>query len=364
MRQTIALFLDAYRDLNARKLFWVTLVISAVIVSCLAVLGVENDTLTFFGWRWDREDGSFFYRYVVLSTFVMGIWLSWGAVILALVSTGGVFPDLIVSGAIDLYLSKPISRLRLFLTRYIAGLMFVTIQLVVFCTGCFFVVGLRAHDWRPSLFLAIPYVTLLFSYVYGFCVLLGVVTRSSISALLLTIVLWLAFSFIARVDIWTSMLHKGMDLTIERATTDIHWLKEREIPQVEREKRLLDLRPGILRKRVQLDEDRIAEVTSNLKTVRKIHRALGFVHTILPKTFETNNLLDRRLIKDDEIPEAASSGGAPPVMGVNMKELQVASHDVQMAARQESPIYIIGSSLLCEAVIVSFAAWIFCRRDY
>ena len=45
------------------------------------------------------------------------IWLAWIALILALASTAGIFPDLMTAGSIDLFVSKPIGRLRLFLTE-------------------------------------------------------------------------------------------------------------------------------------------------------------------------------------------------------------------------------------------------------
>ena len=31
MTQTMAIFLDAYRELNSRKLFWITLILSGVV---------------------------------------------------------------------------------------------------------------------------------------------------------------------------------------------------------------------------------------------------------------------------------------------------------------------------------------------
>ena len=44
--------------------------------------------------------------------------------------------------------------------------------------------------WEPRLFLAIPIVLCLFSYLYAISVLLGVITRSTIATLLLTVLLW------------------------------------------------------------------------------------------------------------------------------------------------------------------------------
>ena len=103
----------------------------------------------------------------------MGVYLTWVAAVLALISTSSMFPDFLTGGSIDLYLSKPIGRVRLFFTKYVSGLMFVALQVSVFAVGSFLVLGWRGHSWEPSLFLAIPIVVIFFSYLYGICVLLG-----------------------------------------------------------------------------------------------------------------------------------------------------------------------------------------------
>ena len=41
MTQTIALLVDAYRELNAKKLFWVTLILSGVLVGAFACVGLD-----------------------------------------------------------------------------------------------------------------------------------------------------------------------------------------------------------------------------------------------------------------------------------------------------------------------------------
>jgi ABC-type transport system involved in multi-copper enzyme maturation permease subunit len=362
MRQTAALFLDAYRDLNARRLFWVTLALSCAIVLALAAVGVDADGISLFGWRWERDDAEFYYRAMVLSFIIVSIWLSWGAVILALISTAGIFPDLIASGAIDLYLSKPISRLRLFLTKYAAGMMFVTLQLTIFCTGCFVVVGLRAHEWRPSLFLAIPYVALLFSYIYAVCVLLGVWTRSTIAAVMLTILFYLMVCGVSILNVSIATFHAGLDLKVAHAQAHIRRIDSKTKPFSWVEKWL----PGTVPKEREQSLKLIAEAEDELKWVRVVHRIAGQLHRVLPKMRETNNLLDRELISDNELFSEMHARGEvpPPIGGVEPRDMQTAIYEVQKAVRSESPGYIIGSSLICEAVVVALAAWIFCRRDY
>src|SRR5207237_9963707 len=56
----------------------------------------------------------------------------------------------------------------------------------------FLVLGLRGGAWEPALFLAVPLVVLMFSYLFAVCVLLGVLTRSTVAALLLTLLFWSA----------------------------------------------------------------------------------------------------------------------------------------------------------------------------
>ena len=196
MNKTLALLLDSYRELNAKRLFWIVLLLSGLVVGAFAILGLKDDTITLFWWKTPlRADvlsyisPATFYK-DLFEYFGIGFWLSWIGNILALVSTAGVFPDFLAAGSIDLYLSKPISRVRLFLTKYVGGLIFVTLQVAIFSTCCFLVLGLRGHSWQPAIFLAIPLVLLVFSYLFSICVLLGVLTRSAIAAMLLTLLIW------------------------------------------------------------------------------------------------------------------------------------------------------------------------------
>ena len=196
MSATLAIFLDAYRGIKARKMFWIVLAISLLVVVSFAALGIDESGLTVgpwglkFGPTTNDLDPGVFYK----SLFVgLGIefWLSWIATILALVSTAGIFPSLMASGSIDLLVSRPIGRWRLFLTQYSAGLLFVTLQIAIFCVASFLVIGVRGGLWEPGLFLAIPIVVCFFSYLYCVCALLGVVTRSTVASLLLTLLFWL-----------------------------------------------------------------------------------------------------------------------------------------------------------------------------
>ena len=194
--QTLALLAAAYRELNARKLFWVTMGINLLVVALFASLGINERGVSFLVWTFDADffntkiiSPELFYKWQFV---IWGIpwWLSWIATILGLVTTAGMIPDLITAGSIDTLLSKPIGRVRLFLTKYVSGLLFLALQVLVFTTGCFLVIWIRGGAIEPRLFLAVPIVVLFFSYLFAFCAFVGMVTRSTMAALLLTILFW------------------------------------------------------------------------------------------------------------------------------------------------------------------------------
>jgi hypothetical protein len=385
--QTVAIFVDAYRELNAKRLFWVTLVISAAFIGAFALVGVTPSGISVLKWKFDVPMASFAYRWV-FDFVIVGIWASWAAVILALVSTSGVFPDLMSGGAIDLYLSKPISRLRLFLTKYASGLLFVLLQTSVFSTIAFLVMGTRAHEWRPSVFLIVPLVTCMFSYLFAISVLLGVVTRSSIAAVLLTVLVWGFFFLVS----WSENQILQAKLWMSREAQ----LYEQAVANLDRQiaeagdKATFDtgfgVKTGLLRVRRDRAVKDEAERRSQAETLETVHKIFFHVATVVPKTSQTVNVLSRKLFTDEEIDE--TTGGPPrnsPVLrgarprrgggggggdddvldrGQRADAIRDAAVEGKLALRDRSLSWVIGTSLAFEAIVLMIAAWVFCRRDY
>ena len=223
MIQTLALFWDAYRELNAKKMFWITLALSGLVVAVFACIGINDQGLKVVVWQLyipelstQEISAATFYKRMFVS-FGIKFWLAWVATILALISTGSLFPDLMTSGSIDTLLSKPIGRLRLFLTKYALGLMFVALQVLVFCFVSFLVLGIRGGVWEPGLFIAVPMVVLLFSYLFAVCVLLGVWTRSAMAAILVTILLWFGLYLINTTDSFLLMIRAETEVQVDQA---------------------------------------------------------------------------------------------------------------------------------------------------
>ena len=70
----------------------------------------------------------------------------------------------------------------------------------MFSLACFVLIGVRGESWEPRLFLAIPIVTAIFSFLFCVSTLLGILTRSTIASLLVTLLIWFMIFIVNAAD--------------------------------------------------------------------------------------------------------------------------------------------------------------------
>lgn len=378
MRLFRAMLLDSYRELNSKKLFWMILAMSGMVVLVYASIGFDETGMSmFFGlMHVENEfltDGSFLASLVyrsIFSTFMVGIWLAWIATILALVSTTTIFPDFVSGGAIDVVLSKPIRRVTVFFMKFATSLLFVLLQVTLFCVGVFLCMGIRLGDWEWKIFAAIPVVTLFFSYLFSVNVLFGVWTRSALAALLITMMLWTSLWSVNQSETVLNLIRTQMIMEVEHADESIAKLEESyaalETDQTEQNA------PARQRIKSELESSR-EERDSTLETIGKIdnwYTPIRAIRTVMPKTAETIALLDRWLRRDTDVnlfdllqgKVARDDSGAFRV--TDTSDDREAQRRVQHEYDAKSEVFLIGSSLVFEALVLSLACWIFVRRDY
>ena len=387
MKQTLALFLDAYRELNHRRLFWITVVLSGLVVVAFAAIGNDEEGLTFLHWSipFPLVSTAFipkadFYKFI-FSSLGIGYWLSWLATIVALISTASIFPDFVDRGSIDLMLSKPISRMRLFLTKFATGLLFAGIQVTVFTIASFFVIGLRGGDWEPWILVAIPLVVVFYSYLFAVQAVIGLLTRSVIASVIGVMLFWIVVSLVQSGDTVTLAWRVTQEITVEKREVRYDNLKERteaaealrsdlamrfdagdrsieeELAEATRE---ADLRAGrLLASGEELEEER--EI---LASARQVNWWFHSANTVLPKTSETINIVTRLLVKHAGMQTPGEEDQSIRQFGemVGRGEFNQRFE----AARDESHSYlwILGTSLGFEAIVLAFGVWRFSRRDY
>jgi hypothetical protein len=383
LTQTGALFVDAYRELNARKLFWITLSISAAVVLGFAAVGINPRGITFLWWEFPHPflnsrqlPGPLLYKFV-FATLAIPIWLAWIANILALISTASIVPEFLAGGAIELTLSKPISRLRLFFTKYATALLFAALQVTVFTVACFLLIGIRGGAWEPRLFLAIPIMILFFSYLYCVCTLLGMLTRSTIAALLLTLLFWMVIAgaqstegvflmfkvrnqlqeqkLMAKLEAAQAQLAKNADQTAKLPQED---QANRNRYTLAREATLVD---------ISNREKQLESIRSTGRIVRRGQDISFAVVTVLPKTGQTVELLKRSLLSIEDLqrfdnPNARPDGGfGDEEVPVNTK---VVVRRMEEELRSRTIAWVVGTSLLFEALVLAISARVFLRRDF
>jgi hypothetical protein len=370
MTQTWALLLDAYRELNAKKLFWITLVIAGAVVGAFAAVGINERGITLLWWEFEGQINTrvlpahLLYK-GLFASLAIPIWLGWIASILGLVSTAGIIPDFIAGGAIELSLSKPIGRTRLLMTKFASALMFMFLQVSVFSLACFLVIGLRGKTWEPRLFLAIPIMVMFFSYLYCVCLLLGLITRSTIASLLLTLLFWVGVFSVNTCEGIFLTLRESNSVRVEALEKRVARLQEREnarAPEAQGET------PPARSAPVEQAERELAEARSNGVTIRRGHAISMGVKAVCPKTSETSDLLQRALLSRGEREmfrqlfepnrrDASDEDEDPfdrPGVGGRVEE----------ALLGRSLLWVIGTSLAFEAVVLGIGAWLFARRDF
>ena len=378
MRVFKAMIIDAYRQLSAAKLFWLTLGLSILVVLLYGSIGFNDAGMTMLFGLFEVESefitkGSPWARGLYLgiySNFLITIWLSWVATVLALISTCSIFPDFVSEGSIELSLSKPISRIHIFAMKFFVSMLFVMLQVSIFCFGIFLCVGLRIGEWNWMIFIAIPIVTLFYSYLFSVTVFTGMITKSGIAALLVTGVFWMS--------LFSVSLSEGA-LTAIVTSEEVQLELYRD--GIEKQQIMLD---EIIAKspedfRIKKKQERIDYlITANedaqefLGKIRPWQTRISWVLTLLPKTSQTIGLLDRWLSNEDGFDLAA-------IMRGDMSELEemeeidstsrLALHRETNKRMQEeydgrSLWYVVGTSVIFECFVLGLASLIFCRRDF
>lgn len=404
LTQTTAMLVDAYRELNSKKMFWISLILSGLVVASIACVGINNKGLTILWWTisLDILNTSFlspasFYKFVFIQ-FGFNFWLAWIASILALISTASIIPDLVAGGSIELSLSKPIARVRLFLTKYATALLFTGLQVGVFTLASFLVIGVRGGSWEWSIFLAIPLVLLFFSFIYCVCALLGLVTRSTIAALLLSVLFWF-FLFLINISERTVLLFKlnaedriasaerelgnlpelisrSKDRIVTFSTpkegeTDAERLK-REANKATEEAKLAGHEM-----RVTTRQQSLTEYKSTSDTLNKWHGMLFGIKTVFPKTSETMGLLERQLTSLNEFQKFSDAqeereddrrsrrrGNASGVTVETNEPSPSVARKVEEVLRSRSVFWVLGTSVMFEVLVLFICCAIFVRRDF
>ncbi len=125
----------------------------------------------------------------LLTWFLDKVVLSIGLLIAILV-TANVVPQTFEPGTLNLLLSKPMSRTALFLAKFFGGCMFIALCASLLFVGLWLWMGLGLRVWERSVLISIPLYIVVFAIYYSVSAFTGLVTRSTILAIVATGLFW------------------------------------------------------------------------------------------------------------------------------------------------------------------------------
>jgi ABC-type transport system involved in multi-copper enzyme maturation permease subunit len=98
---------------------------------------------------------------------------------LAIFATAHLVPRMQEKGTIDLYLARPVGRVRLLLSRYVAGLILAASNLIYLMGSIWLIVAWKTHVFNSRFLLAGSIIFLVIAVLLAFAFLIGVFTSST-----------------------------------------------------------------------------------------------------------------------------------------------------------------------------------------
>jgi hypothetical protein len=231
--------------------------------------------------------------------------------------------------------------------------------------------------------------------LFAFCTLIGVTTRSTIASILLTVLFWFvcwgvnyAEFHLFRFRVAFAAHARAMERQVWQSDADL--VEAKAHPSLTSVFGIRQRRIRARRETAQQQAEELRKFVDKLDTFYVFARAVA---TVVPKTGETVDLLDRKLFSDADIAELRDAGKdnrffppdpprspRPPTTNPaeeEAREIEDAreleqrreveretADEVHQAERSRSIPWIIGTSLGFELVMLCWAGWVFQRRDY
>ncbi len=209
-----ALFEDAFRQVLDDKVFRLLVVLAIVLILPTFLIGIRPEGISLlFGWKvytYAEVSGAFGQaaaqspdiqvRFIQgLQDGIVGGLAGTVGLLFCIAATAFFVPRMLEKGAADTLFSRPVGRFTLLLARYCAGVLFVAVLSFLLVLGMH--IGFRlVSGWSDPAFLwSALTLTYVFALVHSVSVAVAVFTRSSIAAILTTLLFF----------VFTGCVHQG-----------------------------------------------------------------------------------------------------------------------------------------------------------
>ncbi|HUP49493.1 MAG TPA: ABC transporter permease subunit [Thermoanaerobaculia bacterium] len=194
MRVLLANVEDVMREAAARWTLLAYFFLSSIFIIIFASainLDIVDGTLAgakLFGHDVDMRGGP----EISIERLVLGFESGFSAILyflctfLAIFATAHLVPRMQEKGTIDLYLARPVSRFRLLMSRYLAGLILAASNVIYLLGAIWLIVMWKTQVVNPRFFLAGAIILFVIATLLAFAFLVGVVTSSTAVSIMTT----------------------------------------------------------------------------------------------------------------------------------------------------------------------------------
>jgi ABC-type transport system involved in multi-copper enzyme maturation permease subunit len=200
---------DTFQEARARWLFWGLFALSSLLIAIfLFVLKIDlvQGAVTLMGAQSTskpigdiREFVNHSYSWVSIALYIWGTFL-------AIFASAGLTPSVLESGRIGLLLSKPLTRTRLLLGRYLGNVCVVALNHIYLISSVWLILGIKTHIWEPRFLLAIPISIFIFAVLLCVVVLIGVLSESAALSVMVAVALMLVSTILAQRQVVVRLL--------------------------------------------------------------------------------------------------------------------------------------------------------------
>ena len=116
----------------------------------------------------------------------VAVMLFTGGIFMSLFATSNLIPTLLQPGFIDLFISKPVSRLAIISGRFLGAVSIVAFNIFYLVIGTWLIMSLKTGIWNFGFLLSGVMIIITFTILYAMMMFLGMITKSGPFSLMIT----------------------------------------------------------------------------------------------------------------------------------------------------------------------------------
>ncbi len=196
MRNIYILSKYTFKEALARKVFLTFFGISTFILLLFIVLFASVDMSAFIpadalgmNSQWGLKDGIVSGLKLLLINPLYG-----GGLFLSIFAASSFIPVMLEKGSIEILLSKPVSRAQIIIGKFLGVTFMVFMNITYFVSILTILIGIKFQVWDFFFFSTIFTITLAFAVLYSLIILIGIITKTSLPAMILSYLIFFILS--------------------------------------------------------------------------------------------------------------------------------------------------------------------------